>query len=375
MSLEFPLLDLFHKLHNAGLPLGIDEYKAFLRALQGGFGHDVESLKRICKALWVTSPDDEHLFDYQFSQIEDELRRRYEGVQEEIQEENIKEEKLLEEAESTESSIVPEKEQPTPDLSDIRALPMESPELMQLDDEAEGVQVVTALQGESQEMSMTALQQQFILSGNYFPITRRQMKQNWRYLRRFVREGVCDELDVEATVHEIGRNGFFLKPVMVPRRTNQVELVLLIDQGGSMVPFHALSERLKETALRGGRLKKASVYYFHNCPQEWLFHDPGMFEAVKIETVLSRMRPSYTHILLVSDGGAARGWFNPERIEVTGEFLYMLRLRVARIAWLNPMPRRRWFGATAGEIAQDIPMFEMSRQGLDKAISALRRQT
>ncbi len=86
------------------------------------------------------------------------------------------------------------------------------------------------------------------------------------------------------------------------------------------------------------------------------------------------MRPGYAHVLIVSDGWAARGWFNPERIEFTSEFLDTLRSHVARIAWLNPIPRKRWFGTIVGEIAQDIPMFEMSRQGLNKVINTLRRQ-
>jgi uncharacterized protein with von Willebrand factor type A (vWA) domain len=30
---------------------------------------------------------------------------------------------------------------------------------------------------------------------DYFPVTRRQMKQSWRYLRRPVREGPLEELD------------------------------------------------------------------------------------------------------------------------------------------------------------------------------------
>lgn len=385
-SYEFPLLDFFISLHKAGLPLGLGDYKALLKALQGGFGHDVESLKRVCKALWITSPDEEYLFNYQFRKIELELKHRLERVQAE----SGRGEELIAEPEQQKPEIPAELPQkpasalvPKPQESEIpEPVPIESSELMQIEDETEAVQAVTAFQTEqavtavrikSQDIEIPYIETQFILSGNYFPITKRQMKQSWRYLRRFVREGVCEELDVEATVDEIGRQGFFLKPVMVPRRKNRIELLMLIDQDGSMVPFHTLSERLKETAIRGGRLGKASVYYFHNYPIEWLYHDSAMIEADKTADVLARLHSSYTNVLIISDAGAARSWLCPERVELTLNFLNKLKFYVSSIVWLNPMPRLRWLGTTAGEINRYVPMFEMSRRGLDHAISTLRR--
>jgi hypothetical protein len=35
------------------------------------------------------------------------------------------------------------------------------------------------------------------------------------------------------------------------------------------------------------------------------------------------------------------------------------------------MPRSRWTGTTAAEIAKILPMFEMSRRGMDEAVRAL----
>ena len=36
------------------------------------------------------------------------------------------------------------------------------------------------------------------------------------------------------------------------------------------------------------------------------------------------------------------------------------------------MPQSRWSSTTANDIASSVPMFEMSRQGLDSAIATLR---
>jgi len=41
-------------------------------------------------------------------------------------------------------------------------------------------------------------------------------------------------------------------------------------------------------------------------------------------------------------------------------------------AWLNPMPSECWRQTTGEEIARFVPMFEMSPQGMNAAISVLR---
>jgi uncharacterized protein with von Willebrand factor type A (vWA) domain len=235
-----------------------------------------------------------------------------------------------------------------------------------MDEPAQVVQAVRRSARDDLEMERP----RFSLLTEYFPVTRRQMKQSWRHLRRPVREGPPEELDVIATIEKIGREGILLEPVMVPRRSNRAELVLLIDQDGSMVPFHVLSRQLVETARRGGRLRRAGVYYFHDYPAGYLYRDPARLEAQLIPEALAAIGERAT-VLIVSDAGAARGNFDPERLEQTRAFVQQLRQSVRRYAWLNPMPNDRWPGTTAGEIARLAPMFEMGRRGLDAAISAL----
>lgn len=142
-----------------------------------------------------------------------------------------------------------------------------------------------------------------------------------------VREGTPTELDIAATVNDIGRQGLLLKPVLIPRRVNKSELILLIDQDGSMIPFGALSHQLIETAMRGGRLGNSGTYYFHNCPTEYLYHDSNHQEAELINNVLNRVCSDRTAILIFSDAGAARGGYNEERYKLTEEFLKKIKQR------------------------------------------------
>ncbi len=211
----------------------------------------------------------------------------------------------------------------------------------------------------------------YISSDEYFPVTRRQMKQSWRYLRRLIREGPPVEVDIEATVDEVGQKGILLEPILVPRRINRSELLLLVDYGGSMAPFHILSRRLIETALRGGRLGKSGVYYFHNCPMDYLYRDSAFQEYEQIDEILKRFSQR-TGILVFSDAGAARGGFSHDRINMAEEFLKRFKQQFRYIVWLNPMPRFRWSGTTAGEVMKSVPMFDLSRRGLDDAIGVLR---
>jgi uncharacterized protein with von Willebrand factor type A (vWA) domain len=217
-----------------------------------------------------------------------------------------------------------------------------------------------------------ALSDLFPLILNDLPVTPRQMKQGWRYLRQFTRQGAAVEMDLEATIQQVSQQGVLLNPVMVPARTNQLELLLLIDRDGSMVPFHHLSQGLIDTAIRGGRFNRVRVYYFHNCPDDYLYRDPYHLEAELLDDCLLNLSKTRTVCMIFSDAGAARGGYSSKRRRRTKSFLKQLGQYVRTVAWLNPLPRRRWDSTTAKEIAAWVPMFEVNRQGLYQAIDALK---
>ena len=106
----------------------------------------------------------------------------------------------------------------------------------------------------------------------------------------------------------------------------------------------------------------------------YLYYDPEHQEAESVNQVLTHLTSEYTGVLIFSDGGAAHGRWNPERVCSTQTFLTQLKQRVRYIAWLNPMPRERWADTTAEPISGLVPMFELNRHGLDAAIRVLRGQ-
>jgi uncharacterized protein with von Willebrand factor type A (vWA) domain len=208
------------------------------------------------------------------------------------------------------------------------------------------------------------------------------MKQAVRYLRRLQRAGPRKVLDVPATVDRIGREGLLIEPVLVPLRTNQAQLILLVDRDGSMVPFHALADQLVDTCQRAGRLGRFAAFYFHNTPtaapgpsgQEFfLYRHKAVVSEVPLPDVFEKFDPEQVSLLVFSDAGAARRSWNPARITTTAAFLDRLeQLGLLAVAWLNPVPCLRWSGTSAAAIQQIVPMSEMNRQGLGQAVAVLR---
>jgi uncharacterized protein with von Willebrand factor type A (vWA) domain len=376
---SLPLFTIFNSLRQRhSLPLGIEEYLVALKSLQAGFGiANRQELEELCCTLWAKSPEECHLVRQLVAQM-------WNSLEESSSPDNPSRSASPENQEVSRPNTTPSLETPSPKNQEVsRPNTTPSPETaspsppslssdrsLETDDP---VQVVKALRGGNQNRRSLSPSPRYRLLKNYFPVTKRQMKQHWRNLRRPVREGIPTELDLEATVTKIGSEGILLEPVLVPRRINRTDLVLLIDRKGSMVPFHTLSRQLVETAERGGRLKQTRVFYFHNYAQEYLYRHPALLNAVAIEEVLAEMGKRSV-ILIVSDGGAARKSYKPDRVEKTQAWVDDLQQSMANVAWLNPMPEESWQQTTAEKIAEMLPTFEMSREGMGGAIAALRGQ-
>lgn len=381
--------------------LGIGEFLLLLDALQTKIGEkaltDVEALKELCQLLWAKSPIEQAILAHHFNQIISQPTLLATDQQ--------PEEKLdIKPEETTKPDQPPEQESPLPKPEQPPAQeepePTPQPEPQDIVRETAEQMMDSAASRAFDTQDRELAYQRFLLTTDYLPVTRRQLKQSWRYLRRQVRQGPPAEIDVSATVRRITEDGFFLTPVLRPRRVNKAALLLLIDQNGSMVPFHVLSRRLEETVLSAGNLGQVAIYYFHDCPaavrdgrltndlyREHIVteHPQGLYGR-PVSQILAEFDLDYTSVLIFSDAGAARSSWDEDRIEATHLFLVQLRsLGVKNIVWLNPMPEDRWdgdrletlnlldkFENSATAIAELVPMVSMERDGLYRAIDGLK---
>ena len=93
----------------------------------------------------------------------------------------------------------------------------------------------------------------------------------------------------------------------------------------------------------------------------------------------SEIDPKWQHaidanVVVVSDGGAARGKYDTLRMLDTLSFFRALRTYTTHYVWLNPLPRRYWLDSTntASQIARHIPMFSLNYEELYRAVNVLR---
>ncbi|NEO77608.1 VWA containing CoxE family protein [Moorena sp. SIO4G3] len=341
------LTRLFYRLRRDGFALGINEYLAALQAMEGGWGvQDANALKKLLRSLWCHSLAQQDHLEVIFSSI------RAEESQEDAKPREIP-------SESSESSSSPKNPpafSPREQLTSKVESPTPVPELSLLP-----VKSSINLLEHTEDRDFQA----------YYPISRRYMVYSWRYLRRMVADGREDVLDVEGTIAKVCQQGFFLKPKYSRREQNHADLLLLLDQEGSMTPFHRFTRDLVETAQHDSNIHRVRVGYFHNVPAEYLYKDPYLTEKVKFEWILADSDGD-TSVLIVSDGGAARGDRRSERFSATAEVLWHIRQHTKLIAWLNPVPSERWQGSTAQFIAHLVPMYPLDPHGLNQAIAKIR---
>ena len=69
-------------------------------------------------------------------------------------------------------------------------------------------------------------------------------------------------------------NGGCLQIVMKKPRKNAVKLLLLMDSGGTMIPYSSLLNDLFQAIHKSNHYKDVKTYYFHNCIYAKLYNTP-----------------------------------------------------------------------------------------------------
>lgn len=343
------LINTFIRLRQSGIVLGMGELLDALRAVEGGWGTDSpEALRQMAQLLWCKSSEELRELETVWAIL---VLASSTSV-------SRPESKLPAPSQSQESISKPSEFPPPQTLEAASVAPRTTPEWGALPIQAP---FTPALVEGAPDLH------------TYWPVSRRFMVYTWRYLRHPIADGPAEILDVKTTVEKVARQGFFLSPVYRRRERNHAHLILLLDQGGSMVPFHRFTRDMIETAQSESTIEQVDVFYFHNIPAESIYLDPYMTSPIISNKVLEYCSND-TSVLVVSDAGAARGHRRLERIRATTEFLSQLKHQTSLIAWLNPMPFERWTGTSAQIIAHLIPMFQMDPDGFSNAIDVIRGQ-
>ena len=207
----------------------------------------------------------------------------------------------------------------------------------------------------------------------------RNIKVALKRLRRWVREGAHEELDLSGTIQATAEHGY-LDVKMRPERRNAVKVLLFLDVGGSMDDHVKIVEELFSAARM--ELKYLEYFYFHNCLYEGVWKDNRRRHSEVMSTldVLNTYGPDYKAIFvgdaamspweIVQPGGSVEHW-NKEAGET---WLQRALDHWPRMVWINPVPEHTWRYTQSTQMIQKLfggRMYPLTLSGLDGATKEL----
>src|SRR5438552_11097143 len=209
----------------------------------------------------------------------------------------------------------------------------------------------------------------------------RNIKIALRRLRRFAREGVPEELDLDATIEGTAKNAGWLDLHLVPERRNRVKVLLFLDVGGSMDPHIQVCEELFSAAK--SEFRHLEYFYFHNCVYDHVWRDNFRRKNERFGTLeLIRTYGPDWRVIFVGD--AAMGPYELTQIDGSVEYrnlepglkwLARIFTHFRKVIWWNPEPARGWEYTRSTQLvlqALGPRMFPLTLDGIARGIDALR---
>jgi hypothetical protein len=208
----------------------------------------------------------------------------------------------------------------------------------------------------------------------------RNIKVALRRLRKFVREGAPEELDLDTTIDKTARNAGYLDLMMRPERHNAVKVLMFLDIGGTMDDHIKLCEELFSAAKT--EFKHLEYFYFHNCLYDYVWKDNRrrLSERTRTLDIMHKYGHDYK---LVFVGDATMSPYEILQpggsIEYSNEeagAVWMKRMLEVypKAVWLNPEPEEIWGYRQSIGILKEIMggrMYPTTIQGLERAMRAL----
>ena len=211
------------------------------------------------------------------------------------------------------------------------------------------------------------------------PLTQAMIGEALKRLRHLVPSGPKDEINVDKSIYQTMKNAGEIEIVFDSSLRDRLKVILLIDNGGwSMDQYVAVVQTLFDYA--GAQFKDVKTYFFHNTIYDIVWEDASRYrKPVKIDSFV-KLDPD-TRIIVIGDASMApyelmsrdgsiyvhdrSGKPSMERLKfIVDTFKYTV--------WLNPVQPYMWeYTHTINVIRNIFPMFELSLDGLEEAITHL----
>lgn len=214
------------------------------------------------------------------------------------------------------------------------------------------------------------------------PLTESQMGEALKRLRNMVPHGPKDRVNIEKTIYETMKKAGEIEIVFDQSLRDRLKVILAIDNGGwSMDPYIGLVQTLFNYAR--SQFKDLKTFFFHNTIYDYLWEDPQRRSKPVPVAELIRLDPE-TRFIIIGDASMA-----PYELMSTDGSIYVGErsgkpsyMRIEFIAktfphsvWLNPVPPVEWaYTRTILHIQEIFPMFELTLDGLENAVSHIMRK-
>jgi len=211
------------------------------------------------------------------------------------------------------------------------------------------------------------------------PLTQSMIGEALKRLRNLIPVGPKDQVNIDETIYQMMKNGGEIEIVFDRSIKDRLKVILAIDNGGwSMDPYIPVVQTLFDYAR--DQFKDLKTYFFHNTIYDNIWKDTTRFKKpLKVEEMM-RFDPE-TRIILVGDASmapyelmAADGSIHIEERTMKSSIdrLKFLADTFPHSVWLNPVLSNMWdYTYTIKVIREIFPMYELSLDGLEKAVAGL----
>lgn len=226
------------------------------------------------------------------------------------------------------------------------------------------------------KVAMDRRYRDYSLSG---PLTQSMVGEALKRLRNLMPVGPKDRVNVDETIYQTMRNAGEIEIVFERSLKDRLKVILAIDNGGwSMDPYVEVVQTLFDYAK--AQFKDIQTFFFHNTIYDVIWKDPSRYREPKRIEEFAAYDPE-TRLILVGDASmapyelmATDGSIHIEErsTKPSIERLKFLADTFRHSVWLNPVPVGMWnYTPTIQRIARIFPMFELSIDGLEKAVRQL----
>jgi uncharacterized protein with von Willebrand factor type A (vWA) domain len=211
------------------------------------------------------------------------------------------------------------------------------------------------------------------------PLNQATIGEALKRLRKLVPAGARDRINIDKTITRTVKIGGEIEIVFEQGLKDRLKVILAIDNGGwSMEPHVKVVQSLFDYART--QFKDLKTYYFHNTIYDTLWKDPARAEQPYSIDGLMRLDPG-TRFIIMGDASmapfelAARDGsihIQERNGRTSLESLKFIAKTFSHTAWLNPIQQNMWgYSRTIAMVQRIFPMFELSLDGLEKAVSHL----